>query len=269
MSKFNALAWALAKSSGDGVQNAFLRRLCEAVLQPVTDEMSNEELAEIASNAIDVWEHDPVSTEDALGTYVVHTKQSNVVSGDAVFRGVLRLKAGHGSQITPPKYFVYSGQDLSNLTSTRVGDFARLLLGDTMYVSLGLPSASRLILPETWPVIYNDDGKTLVSYNASCPAKVYLSKHFGAHVTVPNFFNQPSDSRFTEEVVVAPKDMDAQWHLHRFTKMTVATIVAILENLADVTEREDSYTLTLGASNLAMLTDEQKNIAIEKGWNLA
>ena len=54
--------------------------------------------------------------------------------------------------------------------------------------------------------------------------------------------------------------MDAQFHLNKFTKMSADTIVGILENLADVTDREDSYTLTLGTTNLDKLTEEQKSI---------
>jgi hypothetical protein len=52
------------------------------------------------------------------------------------------------------------------------------------------------------------------------------------------------------------------------TRYSVETIVSWLEALADRTG-ETAYTLTMGATNLNKLTDEQKAIAIGKNWNLA
>jgi hypothetical protein len=52
------------------------------------------------------------------------------------------------------------------------------------------------------------------------------------------------------------------------TLYSVETIVSWLEALADRTG-ETAYTLTMGATNLNKLTDEQKAIAIGKNWNLA
>ena len=50
--------------------------------------------------------------------------------------------------------------------------------------------------------------------------------------------------------------------------LTVDSIIAMFESLADLTG-EAVKTLTLGADNLAKLTDEQKQIATNKNWNLA
>jgi hypothetical protein len=52
------------------------------------------------------------------------------------------------------------------------------------------------------------------------------------------------------------------------TRFSAETLVAMLEALADRTG-ETAYTLTIGATNLNKLTDEQKAIAIGKNWNLA
>ena len=51
-------------------------------------------------------------------------------------------------------------------------------------------------------------------------------------------------------------------------KLTASCMVAMFEALADLTGQE-AKTLTLGATNLAKLTDEQKQIATNKNWNLA
>lgn len=50
------------------------------------------------------------------------------------------------------------------------------------------------------------------------------------------------------------------------TKFTREALVEILNNLATVTT---SPTLTMGSTNLAKLTDEDKAIATGKGWKLA
>ena len=52
------------------------------------------------------------------------------------------------------------------------------------------------------------------------------------------------------------------------TKYSVDTLVAMLTALADRTG-QTAYTLTLGATNLAKLSDEQKAIATDKNWTLA
>lgn len=49
------------------------------------------------------------------------------------------------------------------------------------------------------------------------------------------------------------------------TKFTEAALVEILNNLGTPTT---SQTLTMGATNLAKLTDEEKAIATDKGWTL-
>ena len=50
--------------------------------------------------------------------------------------------------------------------------------------------------------------------------------------------------------------------------LTVDSIVMMFGNLKDLTD-ETAKTLTLGATNLAKLTDEQKAIATNKNWTLA
>lgn len=52
------------------------------------------------------------------------------------------------------------------------------------------------------------------------------------------------------------------------TALTVDSIVAMFESLKDLTD-DTAKTLTLGETNLAKLTDEQKAIAINKNWTLA
>ena len=52
------------------------------------------------------------------------------------------------------------------------------------------------------------------------------------------------------------------------TRYSVDTLIAMLTALADRSE-QSAYTLTLGATNLAKLSDAQKAIATDKNWTLA
>jgi hypothetical protein len=57
-------------------------------------------------------------------------------------------------------------------------------------------------------------------------------------------------------------------NISKSTLYSVETLVAIFENLADLTG-QTAKTLTIGSVNLAKLTAEQKAIATSKNWTLA
>lgn len=60
--------------------------------------------------------------------------------------------------------------------------------------------------------------------------------------------------------------MKVKFDISSSTKFTESALVEILNNLATVTSTQ---TLTMGSTNLAKLTDEEKAIATNKGWTLA
>ena len=60
--------------------------------------------------------------------------------------------------------------------------------------------------------------------------------------------------------------MKVSFDIHWSTKFEESDLVTILNNLATVTSTQ---TLTMGSTNLAKLTDEEKAIATNKGWTLA
>lgn len=60
--------------------------------------------------------------------------------------------------------------------------------------------------------------------------------------------------------------MKVKFDISASTKFEESDLVTILNNLATVTTTQ---TLTMGATNLAKLTDEDKAIATNKGWTLA
>lgn len=60
--------------------------------------------------------------------------------------------------------------------------------------------------------------------------------------------------------------MKVSFNISVSTQFEESDLVTILNNLATVTTTK---TLTMGATNLAKLSDEQKKIATDKGWTLA
>ena len=60
--------------------------------------------------------------------------------------------------------------------------------------------------------------------------------------------------------------MKTSFDISPSTKFTESALVEILNNLATVTSTQ---TLSMGGTNLAKLTDEEKAIATNKGWTLA
>ena len=81
---------------------------------------------------------------------------------------------------------------------------------------------------------------------------------------VKNFYTMFSYcSRLKSILMTGMKD---DFDISASTKFERTDLVTILNNLATVTSTK---TLTMGATNLAKLTDEDKAIATNKGWTLA
>lgn len=70
------------------------------------------------------------------------------------------------------------------------------------------------------------------------------------------------------EDVQLGQDWNMSLRLNVSNNLTVDSMVAMFNSLKDLTG-ETAKTLTLGETNLAKLTDEQKAIAINKNWTLA
>jgi surface protein len=64
----------------------------------------------------------------------------------------------------------------------------------------------------------------------------------------------------------APKNINATFDFSKCPNLTHDSLMSIINNL---TTRTSTKKLTLGATNLAKLTNEEKAIATNKGWTLA
>lgn len=87
-----------------------------------------------------------------------------------------------------------------------------------------------------------------------------------------NYTNCFSGCTALENITIEPNTIGNNGlNFNPCTKLTVDSLVSILNGLVDKSSDTSgtSWVLTLGATNLAKLTNEEKAIATEKGWTLA
>lgn len=212
--------------------------------------------------------------EDRLGTFTWGNK--DYTPNPNINSGYFRLRPGVE---TMPNLQVFYGEsyDLTEMTQE-----TRRRKPNGTYATISVANgAARLIFPETVPNAINQDGSinpaSIPGFLSIPPVACLLPKYSANYANNSNWITGSPSSSTTEHIVIAPEGMCWPAHLHRFTLMTEDTIVAILNNLADVNGmtvvnsygRTVNFTLTLGATNLDKLTEEQKNIAYAKGWTLA
>lgn len=92
-------------------------------------------------------------------------------------------------------------------------------------------------------------------------------------ISIPNAIKSIGDKAFSNcksllNVTLGNNFNCNNLDLSASTKYSVDTLVAMLTALADRTG-QTAYTLTLGTTNLAKLSDAQKAIATDKNWTLA
>ena len=79
-------------------------------------------------------------------------------------------------------------------------------------------------------------------------------------VQEPNYYSNPN-------YVYLAKEFTGTLYLSKFN-LLADTMVNMFKNLADLTDTGNEYTLNLGSTNLNKLTQEQQEIATNKGWKL-
>lgn len=111
-----------------------------------------------------------------------------------------------------------------------------------------------------------------IFYNCTSLKTVYLSSSITNATN--NSLTSTSSSYYIFQGCTNLEDIQLgqNWNmslrLNVSNKITVESMVAMFNSLKDLTG-ETAKTLTLGATNLAKLTDEQKQIATNKNWTLA
>lgn len=219
------------------------------------------------------WEHLPNTGTDLLGDYVEvnvnYTPNVNLSSG------YVQLRENYYVDILlyPPSTFGAS-MDLTHIKNNTFTFSPANPAGPTMNLCNN-NAASRIILPEEYP-IYEKQGSSgnvqILTYQlcGTAPIALYLSKKMSdPRATISSGWISSQNNNVTEQFVKCPKDTEIPYFLNKMHKLTVDSMVGLFENLKDISGEAETKTLTLGSENLARLTEEQKNIAYAKGWNLA
>jgi len=136
-----------------------------------------------------------------------------------------------------------TGLDLPNVTT--IGDSC--FLGCTSLRSLSFPKIQIIqssFLTYTYSLLSLDIPSSLISWST------------------PLVGVTPSDLRF----INLPNNFKLSMDFSACYRLTYSSLIDIISKLADVTEEQGTYTLTLGATNLAKLTAEEIAVGTNKGW---
>ena len=113
------------------------------------------------------------------------------------------------------------------------------------------------------PLLFDTSNVTsMICMFANCPALTTVPSFNTSNVT--SMVNMFADCSSLKSILMT--GMKVPFDISSSTKFEETDLVTILNNLATVTT---ASTLTMGATNLAKLTDADKLIATNKGWTLA
>lgn len=118
------------------------------------------------------------------------------------------------------------------------------------------------------PVLVDVSESTVVSqlfYGCSNLAELNLKTSENTPWITGGFQACVELSTLNIEGVIGTNGFDVHWS----AKLTHESLMSIINALKDYSGSGMAYTVTLGTTNLAKLTDEEKAIATQKGWTLA
>ena len=180
------------------------------------------------------------------------------------FCNILTLLEGlnnfNTSNITDMSYMFYGCNnlatlDLSSFDTSNVANMANMFYYCNNLTSIDVSS-------------FDTSKVTNISYifqNCNKLASLDLSNWDISNVTasyaISNAFNCPALTDFK-----APKNINVAVDFSKCTNLTHDSLMSIINNL---TTKTSTTKLTLGTTNLAKLTDEEKAIATSKNWTLA
>lgn len=155
-------------------------------------------------------------------------------------------------------------QYCTNLVSVEISEPYKDKIQNSIFA--GCTSLENCILPNNATTIGIN-----VFYNCTALKTVYLPSSI---TSATNNSLSHSNSYYIFKNCTALEDVQLgqDWNMslsvNSSENLTVDSMVAMFNSLKDLTG-ETAKTLTLGSTNLAKLTDEQKAIAINKNWTLA
>ena len=163
--------------------------------------------------------------------------------------------------MTDLRYCFYSCTSLTSLVLPDGFGENALYLGGCFS---GCTSLTSLVLPDGFGknAVSLTQGRVGCFYNCSALTTLHLPTGFGQNSTSNNAcFNACTALR----TITGNPNFKASVALSNSTKLTHDSLMVVINGLQTVTENQ---VLTLGSTNLNKLTDEEKQIATDKGWSL-
>ena len=221
---------------------------------------------------------------EQISTEPVPTNPRAVFAGDTSTSLVVpRMIVVDMTSITNLTFFLYSSSLKSLVLPDGFGQNAYSLRG----CFTACPNLTTLHLPDG----FGQNAVELVSCFASCPhlTPLHLPDGFGQNATnnnncflecsslttlhLPDGFGQNATSNincFTKctalKTITGNPNFKVSFSLSDSTELTHDSLMVVINGLQTVTTTQ---TLTLGSTNLAKLTDDEKKVATDKGWTLA
>lgn len=203
---------------------------------------------------------------------------SNVVTMDSMFSGCRSLTTIpmlNTSKVSNMYYMFYNCQDLTSipeLDTSSVINMSSMFSGCSSLTTIPLINTSNVKNMQT---MFNNcyNLKSLPTLNTSNATNMsYMLGGCQRLTEIPAFdcsscTNLRSFMLYTYAVTaIHLRNIKVSLDISNPKNLTREAIVEVLNNLATVTSTQ---TLTMGSTNLAKLTDEDKAIATNKGWTLA
>ena len=171
-----------------------------------------------------------------------------------------------GKGIEPDAYF-------GSFRSARWTDFTfnpkyRLYASTFMGAMHSNTNVTRVPVEIDWTALTEASDTQQAFY--ACSSLVHIPKLKVAETTMYNANTFQACSALEELIIegtIGQQNFDVHWS----TKLTRDSLLSIISALADYKDGTSgtTYTVTLGPTNLAKLTEAEKAIATQKGWTLA
>ena len=192
--------------------------------------------------------------ETSIDGLIAYDDTSNVTDMNHMFNGCTNLTTIpllNTSNVTDMSSLFYG---CTNLTTIPLLNTSKVIYMSIMFY--GCSSLTTVPLFDTINVI------NMASMFKECTSLTTVPELDVSEVTTFNdTFNRCSNLKS-----ILMTGMKVSFNISASTKFERTDLVTILNNLATVTTTKK---LTMGSTNLAKLTDEDKAIAINKGWTLA
>ena len=200
-----------------------------------------------------------------LKTVKIEDCLSSLRSGSSVFYNCTNLETINYGETCKTRMTRIESNYCYNCSSLKSIELPTSLTTIDTYAFKNCSSLTSIVIP---------DGVITIGYEIFSGCTALKDVYLPSTITKDSYDTFTSSNNYmfknctSLENVRLGQDWNLNLRLDVSENLTVDSIVAMFNSLKDLTG-DTAKTLTLGSTNLAKLTDEQKAIAINKNWTLA